>query len=130
MMATRATRVPAAFAETTKSLTRVVKRNKYMARKTEVDGIVFHSAKESRRYSELKLLERAGEIHDLKCQPRYDLVVNGHKVCAYVGDFAYLTRTGEPVTEDVKSAYTAKIDTFRVKAKLFRALFGRDIRLV
>lgn len=39
---------------------------KYHNRKTVIDGITFDSAKEARRYMELKLLERAGEISNLQ----------------------------------------------------------------
>ena len=51
-----------------------------------VDNITFHSVKERRRYEELKLLERFGEITGLVLQKRFDLIVNGIKVCAYVAD--------------------------------------------
>lgn len=104
--------------------------SKYRSIKVTVNGRTFHSKKEAARYGELILLEKAGEISQLTCQPRYPMVVNGHKVCTYVGDFAYLSREGLPVTEDVKSAYTAKLSEFRTKAKLFRALYGREIQLI
>lgn len=106
---------------------RAVKGRKYRNTPVVIDGHRFASKAEGRRYSELKLLERAGEIRDLRLQPRYDLAVNGHKVCAYVGDFAYLTKSGEPVTEDTKGVETRD---FKIKAKLFRALMGRDIVIV
>lgn len=103
------------------------RRGKYGNKRTELDGIVFASAAEAKRYSELKLLERAGEISGLELQPRYQLVVKGHKVCTYVGDFRYLDKTGAPVTEDVKGVAT---DAFKIKARLFRALMGRDIQII
>lgn len=37
-------------------------KNKYKAVKTTVDGIKFDSKAEARRYTQLKLLERAGQI--------------------------------------------------------------------
>ena len=40
--------------------------SKYMAKKCQVDGIKFDSLKEARRYQELRLLERAGKIADLR----------------------------------------------------------------
>ena len=120
------TRLPAKFAETTAAL----KRNKFNAQKTELDGFKFDSKKEAGRYAELKLLEKAGEIFDLRLQPKYDLVVNGQKVCGYIGDFAYVDKDGLPVTEDAKSEFTAKLLHTRIKLKLFKALFGRDVRIV
>lgn len=100
---------------------------KYRNVPTIVDGIRFDSKAEARRYGDLKLLERAGEIRDLRLQPRYPLTVNGVKVCEYRADFAYLDRTGTPITEDVKGVSTKD---FIIKAKLFKALLGRDVVLV
>lgn len=41
------------------------KQNKYKACKVIVDDIVFDSGREAKRYNELKLLEKAGEIENL-----------------------------------------------------------------
>lgn len=100
---------------------------KYRNEPVEIDGIRFASKAEGRRYQELKLLQRAGEISELRLQPDYKLQVNGHAICTYRGDFSYLTKTGLPVTEDVKGIETP---VFKVKARLFRALLGREIRVV
>jgi len=103
-----------------------MKRNKYNARKTVVDGVTFDSAKESRRYSELKLLEKAGVIHSLTLQPRFDLIVNGTKCGFYKADFKYVENSRE-VVEDVKSPMTAKLPVYRLKKKLVKAIYGIDI---
>jgi hypothetical protein len=42
--------------------------NKFGAIATEVDGIRFDSLKEARRWGELRLMERAGEIRNLERQ--------------------------------------------------------------
>lgn len=96
---------------------------------TEVDGFKFASKKEARRYGELRLLERAGKLSDLKVQPRFPLSVNGHPVCAYVGDFQYVQPAGSQriVVEDVKSEITRKHPVYRIKNKLFKALMGFEI---
>ena len=64
---------------------------KYRARRTEIDGIVFDRAKEARRYLDLKLLERCGEIRALELQVRYELLPkNGReRAVHYVADFRY-----------------------------------------
>lgn len=99
-------------------------RNKYGAVRTTVGGIAFASRKEARRYSELRLLERAGEISGLELQPRFPIVVNGVKVCTYVADFRYLDKkTDKFITEDVKSEAT-KTPIYRLKKKLVEALFS------
>ena len=48
--------------------------NKYHSKKTTVNGIEFDSRKESRRYQDLLLLERAGAIQDLQRQVKFVLI--------------------------------------------------------
>ncbi len=48
-------------------------RSKFGNRHVKIDGIRFDSMKEGRRYNELKLLERGGEIQNLELQPRFVL---------------------------------------------------------
>jgi hypothetical protein len=92
---------------------------------TTVDGIRFDSRKEARRFAELKLLERAGEIRDLEVHPRYPLTVNEQEVCVYEADFFYREKDGRVVIEDVKGV---KTPVYRLKKKLMRALLGVEIR--
>ena len=69
--------------------------NKYRNKKVIVEDYVFDSIAESRRYKELKLLLKAGEISDLKLQPRFLLQdsfkKNGRtfRKIEYVADFMY-----------------------------------------
>lgn len=104
------------------------KPSKYHAKKTTVDGITFDSRGESARYANLKLLERAGVIQNLKLQPRFLLqegfTYNGHKIrkIEYVADFQY-ERDGKTVVEDYKGMRT---DVYKLKRKLFLYKY-RDI---
>ncbi len=52
--------------------------SKYKAVRTEVDGIKFASKKEARRYGELLLLQRAGEISNLELQVPFLLTCNNN----------------------------------------------------
>ena len=99
---------------------------KYGNKITVVDGITFMSAKESRRYSELRILERAKKIRDLEIQPVFPLIVNGQKVAKYIGDFSYYEGDVR-IIEDTKSPITRKNPVYRLKNKLFRALYGFEI---
>ena len=107
-------------------------RNKYNARKAEVDGIPFDSHKEAQRYAELKLLLRGGEIRDLRLQVKYELIPkqNGERACEYIADFVYQdVRTGETVVEDVKGCKQgAAYNIFAIKRKLMLWRYG--IRVV
>ena len=49
-------------------------KSKYKADKVVVDGVKFDSKREARRYRELKLLEKAGEISDLQMQVKFVLI--------------------------------------------------------
>lgn len=100
--------------------------NKYRNIKTIVDGIRFDSKREAERYSELKLLERAGVITDLKLQPKFELIPkhNGNRALTYIADFSY-TEGGEKIIEDVKGMETKE---FKIKKKLFE-YFYPDLKL-
>ncbi len=105
-----------------------MKAPKYGNIKTTVDGIVFDSAKEARRYSELKLLERAGRITGLEVQPSFRIVVNNCLVCTYKADFRYTTivpyAQGVVVVEDCKGF---KTPVYRLKKKLMLAVHGISV---
>ena len=96
---------------------------------TIVDGVSYASKKEARRASELKLLERGGQIRGLTFQPRFPLKVNDRLVCTYVADASYV-EDGIRIVEDTKSEVTRKHPVYRIKAKLFQAIYGFPIREV
>ena len=100
-------------------------QSKYNNKKTQIDMYVFDSAKEAKRYKELKLLERAGEISNLELQPRFILQdsfkKNGrtYRKIEYVADFKYIEK-GKIIVEDVKGIQT---DVFKIKHKLFEKIY-------
>lgn len=108
------------------------KQNKYRNEPIEVDGHRFSSRAEARRYGELKLLERAGHVLELRLQPRYPIVVDGVPICTYVADFFYIAvsddgRAFTHVIEDVKSP-ASKTPVYRLKKKLIKVKYGIDIQ--
>ncbi len=94
------------------------------AERTSRDGVVFDSKGELARWEELRLLERAGEVSELRRQVRYDLAVEGVKVGTYVADFSYLDHKGRHVVEDFKGVRTP---VYRLKKKLMLAIYGIHI---
>lgn len=107
--------------------------NKYHNKKTTLDGVVFDSRAEARRWAELQILEKAGKISGLIQQPEYTLqdgfTHDGKKELPikYRGDFEYKDHTGQIITEDVKGF---KTEVFRIKRKLFLAKFGKTHKLL
>lgn len=112
-------------------------RSKYGAVKTQVDGIVFSSKAESKRYLQLKDLERLGQIDSLELQPKYELApgvrfstsARATPALRYVADFRYRDhRTGELVVEDVKGGPVT--EGFRIKKHLLLAIHGIEVKEV
>lgn len=104
---------------------------KYNNRKVEYDGKRFDSAAERDHYIVLRLRQQAGEILNLRCQPKYELQSGlrrrhggGRRAINYLPDFDYY-ENGQLVAVDVKGARTA---VFNIKEKLFREKYP-DVRL-
>ena len=128
------------------------RQSKYNNEPTTVNGIKFDSKKEARRYEELMVMLRAGEIRNLRLQAQYALqesfiTPEGTRIRAikYVADFAYekrvvMRRGGpcdpvgveqywQPVVEDVKSRAT-KTPQYEMKKKMMYEKFRIEIREV
>lgn len=122
------------------------KSSKYNAKKVEIDGIRFDSVKESRRFLELRAMQEAEVISDLRRQVKYVLIPaqrepetvgkRGGKIkgkllereCSYVADFVYKDAQGNTIVEDVKGyrgggAY----EIFKIKRKLMLYVHGIKI---
>ena len=123
-----------------------------------IDGIEFQSAKEGTRYSELKLLQKAGQISDLEMQKVYELIPAQYKtvetgefykrgekkgqpktkqICleqsvVYKADFVY-KENGKLVVEDVKGfrdPASATYAKFVLKRKMMLYFHGIKIKEV
>ena len=135
------------------------KNNTKLNNKTiTVDGIEFQSIKESQRYSDLKVLERAGEISNLELQKKYELIPAQYEtvetgeyykvgpkkgqpktkqICVeqslvYVADFVY-QENGQTVVEDVKGyrdPSSAPYAKFVLKRKMMLWVHGIKIKEV
>lgn len=102
---------------------------KYRNTPTMVDGIEFDSKAEARHYTKLLLLERAGQIKDLKRQVVFLIAdpvkLYGRKRPAikYVADFTY-KQDGKLIVCDVKGMLTPM---YRLKRHLMMAVHGIEI---
>jgi hypothetical protein len=98
---------------------------------TTPDGLKFDSKREHGEWVKLEALARKGVIKDLRRQVPYELKVNGEKVTRYVADFTWYEHVAPStwlhVVADAKGYITPE---FKLKAKLFKALHGCDIRLL
>jgi len=98
---------------------------KYHNKKTEIDGHIFDSKKEAAKYSELVLLQKVGEISDIKLQPGIllqegftDQEGHRHRPIFYIADFMVIYSDGKVVVIDVKASSKFKTDVYRLKKKL------------
>jgi hypothetical protein len=113
--------------------------NKYKAKKAIVNGIVFDSRKEAKRYRELVALEDDGEITELKRQVPFEIVPKQdllrpveykgklrktERAAKYVADFTYRNKNGELIVEDTKGVRTAD---YILKRKLMLHVHGIQI---
>jgi hypothetical protein len=113
------------------------KKSKYHSRKVTVNGESFDSVKEYRRYCELRLLEKAGEIFALKRQVKFELIpsqrIDGkvvERACHYIADFAYVIKQGtdlQPIVEDTKGC---KTKDYIIKRKLMLKEYGIRVKEV
>ncbi|MFQ9519180.1 MAG: DUF1064 domain-containing protein [Acutalibacteraceae bacterium] len=102
--------------------------NKYHAQKTILDGIKFDSKRESERYAELKLLQRSGQIRNIRRQVPFELVPkqDGERSVKYIADFVY-EENGRMVVEDAKGF---RPKDYIIKRKLMLWIHGIKVREV
>jgi ferredoxin-fold anticodon binding domain-containing protein len=108
------------------------KRSKFGNIKIQSDENTFDSKKEFERYRYLLLLEKSGDISNLrfrKADCRRDLIVNGVVIGTYTPDFIY-GYNGEEIWEDVKSTATARTKDFRRTCKHVKAQYGITVLVV
>lgn len=96
--------------------------SKYNSRRVSIDGYTFDSIRESQRYSELKLMEKAIEIINLEVHPTIELqpvfTYRGKQIRAikYEADFKYFSYIdGVIIYEDLKGYET---QMFKLKWKM------------
>ena len=97
--------------------------SKYRAKSVTTEDGFFSSKKEEARWCELKLLEKAGEIKDLKRQVRFPLHYRSgdNIICHYIADFTYFDlKKYKNICEDVKGYRKGlAYQLFKIKRKLF-----------
>ena len=109
--------------------TSLVRSSKFNNQPTTIDGIRFASKKEAKRYAELVLLWKAGEIRDLTMHPRFDLRVDSVHVCRYIADFSYYDERDDLIVEDVKGMKSGTAYAlFSIKRQLMLSCLGIEVR--
>ena len=96
--------------------TRNMTKHKFHAIQTVRDGYKFHSKKEARRYDELNLLKRAGEIVFFLRQVPFHIPGN----VTYRIDYQIFWTNGEVTFEDVKGMRTPE---YIAKKKIVEELY-------
>lgn len=99
--------------------------HKYGARKVHIAGEAYDSAGEAKWIAGLRLREKAGEISEVERQVKFDLEVNGLRVCSVILDASWLEDETRQYG-DYKGMLTRDA---RLKYKLFEAIYGRPVRV-
>lgn len=125
-----------------------MRRAKYGNKKCQWNGLTFDSKHEMERYKDLYLLQKAGDIQNLRTQVAFMLIPEqrerSHELykagpqkgklkpgklierkCEYIADFVYLDNKGELVVEDAKGVRTKE---YLIKRKLM--LYMHKIRII
>lgn len=96
-----------------------------------MSGIRFDSVKEARRYIDLNLLQRAGQIQDLQIQVPFILIPKQKdskgrviREVKYIADFVYIEK-GRKIVEDVKGYRTKE---YQIKKKLMKYFHNIEIK--
>lgn len=116
------------IAQTNQAL-RPARTNKFNNKKVEIDGMTFDSGREAKRYQELRMLEAAGVISDLRLQVCYELapsvVIRGRRKppLRYFADFTYQDN-GNLVVEDSKGN---RDTSYIIKRHLMMSVHGIEI---
>ena len=102
------------------------KKSKYNAVKTEIDGIKFDSKHEASRYRELRVLEQAGEITNLRLQVPFELIPKSKygMPIRYVADFVY-NENDQLIVEDAKGV---KTPIYKLKKRMMAEKYGIEIK--
>lgn len=121
----------------------VKKRSKYGNRKVVRDGIKFDSEREAARFDELKVLQSAGNIRNLRLQVNFTLVegyktIEGKRIkpMVYRADFVYERATDPDCNgtvhwlREVEDAKGMKTKDYLLKKKLMQDKYGITIREV
>lgn len=105
------------------------------------DGSLIHfdSKKECSRFGELRQMEQAGLIQDLRRQVKYELIPaqkrddgKTERACSYIADFVY-KQDGKEIVEDAKGyrdAGSAGFAKFVIKRKLMLYVHGITVKEV
>lgn len=100
-------------------------------KKVASDGSIIDSKRECSRYEDLIMLQRCGEIHDLRRQVKYQLIPSqpefGERPCSYIADFVYVDKGGVFHVEDSKGFKTRE---YKIKRKLMAMVHHIEIEEV
>ena len=121
-------------------------RSKYGNKKAKANGRVFDSRTEISRYYTLQVLEKAGEISELRMQVPFEIIPAIYETVEvqlktkvkqvqklvqrathYMADFVYKDKDGNMVVEDSKGFRTKE---YLLKKKMMRAFLGITIKEV
>lgn len=96
------------------------KKTKMGNKPTWADGHLFPSEKEAQCWMDLRVLEKAGEISELRKQYPLGITVNGEHICILIVDFRFKDKKGVYRYQDAKGRKGGGVQyaMFKLKQKL------------
>lgn len=111
------------------------KKSKFGNRKITIDGIERDSLAESNRLEQLKMLQRAGVIKNLKYQVKYELIpkqqgeYRNERAVTYIADYVYdVVMPDGSLRQVVEDCKGHKTKDYIIKRKLMLYIHGISIK--
>ena len=111
------------------------KKSKFGNQKITIDGIERDSLTESNRLEQLKILQRAGAIKNLKYQVKYELIpkqqgeYRNERAVNYIADFVYdVVMPDGSLREVVEDSKGHKTKDYIIKRKLMLYIHGISVK--
>jgi hypothetical protein len=100
--------------------------SKYRNKKVEWRGKMIDSKKERDEVMVVDYMLKAGDIASYDTQVEFPLYVNGMPITTYIADIVIYHKDGTTEVREVKSKFTDRLPTWRMKKKLFEATYLKE----
>ena len=105
-------------------------KSKYRNKWVIIEGIKFQSEGEGHYYLHLKSRLLAGDFKKFSRQIKFEFVIGGVRVGAYIADFVVEHFNGSFEVIDYKSRFTVTLELYKIKKGLMKVCYNVVIKEV